>query len=58
MEGQYFATPEMTVPTTSYEISTNVTISLMDLSELQTDVEDRCDYYLLDPEPTISFPTI
>ena len=47
MEGQSFATPKMTVPSTSYEISTNVTFSLMDLSELQTDVENRRDYDLL-----------
>ena len=58
MEGQSFATPKMTVPTTSYDISTNVTFSLMDLSELQTNAEDRRDYNLLDPEPTISLPTI
>ena len=58
MEGQSFATPKITVPSTSYEISTNVTFSLLDLSELQTDVEDRRDYDLLDLGPTISFPTI
>ena len=58
MEGQSFVTPKMTVLTTSYEISTNVTFSLMDLSELQTDVEDRRDYDLLNSEPTISLATI
>ena len=58
MKGQSFSTPKMMVPTTIFKILPNVTFSLRDLAELQTNINDRRSYDLLKPDPTLMLPTI